>query len=1002
MKQLQKLWILNVTVVQVLLCVCAIAATSGNAENVRLKGCTAGLNNHLKTGQCGKKEMTKLKAKWIWKKQDHYNEYNKTIIARKSFQLGQVRKAVMRITADSFYRLYINDRWVNDGPCRSWPEHYQYDEIDVTSYLKTGRNKIRVIARYYGVGDFHRVPQQAGLLVQLDAELYSGKIKTIISDGSWKVAEAKAWISNTPKISIQMEPAEYYDARLENAARFGKAAVLFDADRGPWKDLNRRDVALMTKQPFSFKSFAGANIVRSDGLNFCIPVARLVHPGLIEANRNVSTPCGFATIIKARQKCTIKLYLAGVKAALDGKRNSSGEYNLSPGRHLLLVFVSYVCGHGKEKTIRFVNPAGFELENPLDGANENPWCFIRFDEFAFARSDLHFGRLRNKVPGTKVDLGHYAEMTDHLLQTVANKESFIEELGGRSEQLAFDEMFVHENTWQFQYRQVVGDAAQMVENPSGLMHDNDEITIVQPSKEGDVELVYDLGEQNCGYYGIDLVADEGVQMDICGIEFITADGKLQHTGPNRNGVRYVTRQGVNRFISLKRRSGRYIFITLRNQKTPVRIRNVQLIESTYPVEYIGSFSCSDARLDEIWEISTRTLKLCMEDTFTDCPLYEQTLWVGDARNESLFAYTVFGATDIAARCIKLAGQSLERYPLVGSQVPSGWECLLPAWSFLWGISTWDYYWYTGDKEFLRQIWPWVIQNLKGAEKFTDERGLFSGPFWNMFDWTKIDQGQKTVLHNSMFVIGAIDAALKCGSVLGDETHTLWLKQFRSRLRRAVNKLWDANKKAYPDSIRADGTISPSICQHTSFLSILYDIIEKENIKYAQRNMLEPPEEMVRIGSPFAMLYQYETLEKIELEDEIIKSIYKAYLPMLEAGATTVWESFPAGSLRRGGFPTRSHCHGWSSAPVHFLNRIILGIKQTSAGGRTVQISPRLNGLSWAKGSTATIRGPVSVAWRVEGNTLGVKYSAPKDVQVEFVRNETHRDLQVTVNGAAFD
>ena len=58
------------------------------------------------------------------------------------------------------------------------------------------------------------------------------------------------------------------------------------------------------------------------------------------------------------------------------------------------------------------------------------------------------------------------------------------------------------------------------------------------------------------------------------------------------------------------------------------------------------------------------MKLCMEDTFTDCPLYEQTLWVGDARNEGLFAMSVFGAYDLVRRCIRLAGQSLERFPLV--------------------------------------------------------------------------------------------------------------------------------------------------------------------------------------------------------------------------------------------------------------------------------------------------------------------------------------------------
>ena len=55
----------------------------------------------------------------------------------------------------------INGQWVNDGPCRSWPDHFQYDVLDVGSCLNPGQNEILVLARYYGVGDFHRIPQQA-------------------------------------------------------------------------------------------------------------------------------------------------------------------------------------------------------------------------------------------------------------------------------------------------------------------------------------------------------------------------------------------------------------------------------------------------------------------------------------------------------------------------------------------------------------------------------------------------------------------------------------------------------------------------------------------------------------------------------------------------------------------------------------------------------------------------------------------------------------------------
>jgi alpha-L-rhamnosidase len=487
-----------------------------------------------------------------------------------------------------------------------------------------------------------------------------------------------------------------------------------------------------------------------------------------------------------------------------------------------------------------------------------------------------------------------------------------------------------------------------------------------------------------------------VLVDLFEVEYITPDGVIQHTWGNRNGVRYLTRDGLNRFTSTRRRAGRYLFLTLRNQRSPVRIRKLQLIESTYPVNAIGSFRCSDARLERIWEISERTLKLCMEDTFTDCPLYEQTLWVGDARNESVYAYPVFGAVDIGRRCIRLAAQSLERYEIVGSQVPSAWDALLPAWSFLWVISVWDYYFYTGDLNFLRETWPAVVRNLQGAEHRLDENGLFSAPFWNMFDWSGIDDQHATVLHNSLLLVGALDAAWRCASVLGDEQRTSWLTGFRARLNASLNRLWDPARHAYPDSIHADGSLSPSTSQHTSFLALRYDVIGPENAPHALANLLHPPEDMVRVGSPFAMMYFYEALEKAGHPDAILRSIYECYLPMLAAGATTVWEVFPTSQDRPGGFPTRSHTHAWSSAPLYFLGRIVLGIRQVETAGKAYEVSPVLGDLEWAAGSVATVRGPLRVEWRREAGRLLVKINAPEGVRVKFVANDSHAGLNVTI------
>ncbi|MCD6286274.1 MAG: hypothetical protein J7M39_10230, partial [Anaerolineae bacterium] len=241
----------------------------------------------------------------------------------------------------------------------------------------------------------------------------------------------------------------------------------------------------------------------------------------------------------------------------------------------------------------------------------------------------------------------------------------------------------------------------------------------------------------------------------------------------------------------------------------------------------------------------------------------------------------------------------------------------------------------------------------------------------------------------------INAAIECAKMLHDTDRLAWLEELQDELRTSINRMWNPETRSYPDSIHEDGTISTSTSQHTSFLALLYDILPEANIADALENMLQPPKAMVRVGSPFVVLNYYEALEKAGLPDEIIASIRKAYTPMLEAGATTVWEIFPDGVFSPGDFPTRSHCHAWSSAPVIYLNRLILGITSAEPAGRTYEISPRLDGLDWAKGTVVTARGPLHVACRSDGATLDIQVTAPRGTKVRYVENDTHRDVKVT-------
>jgi len=938
-------------------------------------------------------------AKWIWALREDYQRYNDTIRARKTFALPEFTTGSIRITADTSYRLFVNGEWAGDGPCRSWPNHYQYDLINVTPYLQIGENTVEIIAKFYGIGTFHEVPQQAGLLAQFEVEAAGGGQIVVGTDTTWETCTAGEYASNVPKSSVQMSLFEQVDARLAGPREWSPAVALHPAGEGPWKHLMPRDVALLTRLPFALRRFQHAVAVEPGWRCFDFNLARALYGGeVVYANNHVSMAHAVATVLENEAPLELHLPNSGYGIVIDGVRGQDDRWRLEPGRHLICAVLDRYFTHwATDMWIRFEPPEGYVLEHPLHPDHTNPWALLPCPELRYAMADFKWELLDDSVR---------QEFTRKVRRTYAgihraatSVESFVSEYAEACVTLPPDEFLMDEANAQFQSRRVLEERAVSIAQPEALMADDDAVTEVQPAGGADVELLYDLGEQNCGYYHFDLEAPAGTVVDVFGVEYIReSDGAVQHTGPYRNGMRYICKEGRNELLALRRRSQRHLFLTLRNMTGPVRIRHFGLIESTYPTDFGEGFSCSDEALTEIWRISARTLKLCMEDTYTDCPLYEQTLWVGDARNEGLYGLECLGAYDITERCIRLAAESLELYPIVLCQVPSTWERLLPNWSFLWVLSVHDYYAWTGDKALVERTWPAIMENLRGAEGYVAERDLFSGPFWNMFDWSGIDDSHRVVLHNSMFLCGAAKRAHELAVMLGNDGDAEWLAAFASRLEGGINATWDDGRGAYPDSIHENGNASPRTCIHSQFLSLLYDIVPEEHRERAIALTLDPPEDMTGVGSPFAIQYLYETLDKLGETGRIIASIRENYQPMLDLGATTVWESFSAGTTGRGEWPTRSHSHAWSSSPMLYFNRILLGIRPTSPGFATCNVSPRPNGLTQAKGFACTPRGKLHVSWTLENGTLAIETQAPPGIQPAFLPNDSISAYKVTWNG----
>lgn len=146
---------------------------------------------------------------WIWHKQVNNT---KLALFRKSFTVnGNAADAVLKITATSVYKLYVNGVYVSRGPARSAPHHQSYDVLNITSLLQQGKNTIAVQVHAQEMINSYGQRGRAGLL----AELTLAGVIQIKTDSTWKVSKAPSWDNNSPKMSrFHQEVNDSVDLRL--------------------------------------------------------------------------------------------------------------------------------------------------------------------------------------------------------------------------------------------------------------------------------------------------------------------------------------------------------------------------------------------------------------------------------------------------------------------------------------------------------------------------------------------------------------------------------------------------------------------------------------------------------------------------------------------------------------------------------------------------------------------------------------------------------------------
>ena len=152
---------------------------------------------------------------------------NRHILFRKKFNLESTENAMLKITADDYYKLYVNGKFITMGPAASYPHCYNYNEIDLSPYLKLGENLIAVHTYYQGL--INRVWVSGDRRQMFWCDLTVDGNQVLVSDTSWK-CHTHTGYKALSKTGYQTQFMEEYDSSSTEAFFYA-----LDFDDSAWE-----------------------------------------------------------------------------------------------------------------------------------------------------------------------------------------------------------------------------------------------------------------------------------------------------------------------------------------------------------------------------------------------------------------------------------------------------------------------------------------------------------------------------------------------------------------------------------------------------------------------------------------------------------------------------------------------------------------------------------------------------------------------------------------------
>lgn len=249
-------------------------------------------------------------SKWIWCSEwkEENNSIPTMVLFRKTIEIENIpERAVINISADSRYKLYINEHLVEVGPSKGDSQIWFLDKIDITTYLRKGKNVIAVMVLRYplklaGGNQSIICTNCPGLYVDGTCIDINKKNYSISGDATWKysinkeikiVPEAQGFAPlyiyeevHGQKSTWNWKEIDYNDSGWNEAVAYHKSQIRDAVSPG---NLQPRNIPFMYKRKRNFFGIKHIKKSKSD---------ILIWNKMLDGSGYVQIPAGSEEIVE--------------------------------------------------------------------------------------------------------------------------------------------------------------------------------------------------------------------------------------------------------------------------------------------------------------------------------------------------------------------------------------------------------------------------------------------------------------------------------------------------------------------------------------------------------------------------------------------------------------------------------------------------------------------------------------------------------------------------------